>query len=92
MHEHVGKHAKMQSSNESQTAGTKQARQAWSEEKCVSSTPTSQRCISRVVTSKQTTRGTDATTQVSGLKDRQAQTHGAHKAWQSLNIDRQTLR
>ena len=52
MHEHVGKHAKMQRSNESQAGGTKQARQAWSEEKCVSSTPTSQRCISRVVTSK----------------------------------------
>ena len=27
---------------------------------------------------------------VSGPKDRQAQAHGGHKVWQSLDLDRQT--
>jgi len=39
---------------------------------------------------QQATRGTDATTQASGLKDQQAQTHEGHKAWQSLDLDKQT--
>ena len=38
--------------------------------------------FSQVVTPKQTTRGTNATTQASGPKDQQAQVHGGHKAWQ----------
>ena len=36
------------------------------------------------------TTGTNATTRVSGLKDRQTQSHGGHKAWQSLDLDRKT--
>ena len=35
-----------------------------------------------MVTSKQATRGADATTQASGPKDQQAQTHGGSKTWQ----------
>ena len=46
--------------------------------------------VSQVVTSKQAIRGTDATAQASGPKDQQAQVHGVHKAWQSLDLDRQT--
>ena len=41
---------------------------AWSRETCVSSTPTPRRCITQVVTSKWSTRGTYVTTQASGLK------------------------
>ena len=47
---------------------------------------------SQVVTPKQGTRGADATTQASGPKDRQAQAHEGHKAWQSLDLYRQTWR
>jgi len=65
---------------------------AQSTERCVSSTPTSGRCVSQVVTPKQGTRGADATTQTSGSKDRQAQAHEGHKAWQSLDLERQTQR
>ena len=57
---------------------------------CVSSTLTPRWYISQMVTSKKTLGGTDATTQASDLKDRQTQTHGRHKAWQSLDLDRQT--
>ena len=46
--------------------------------------------FSQVVTSKQATRGTDATTQASGPKNQQAQAHKGQKAWQSLDLDRQT--
>ena len=51
VHEHVSKHAKMQRSKESQIGGIAQTRQAyniiaWSGEMCVSSTPTSRRCVS----------------------------------------------
>ena len=46
--------------------------------------------FSQAVTSKQATRGTNATTQASGPKDRQAQAHGGHKAWQNLDLDKQT--
>ena len=61
---------------------------ARSEERCVSSTPTTRRCISQVVTSKQALGGTDVTTQASGPKDQQAQAYGGKKSWQSLDIDR----
>ena len=63
MNEHVGKHAKMHKSEESQTGSTKQEKQAHSRERCVSSTPTPRRCISQVVTSKQALGGTNAATQ-----------------------------
>ena len=53
---------------------------AQSGERCASSTPTSQRCVSQAVTSKQ----------ASGPKDRQAQAHEGQKEWQSLDLDRQT--
>ena len=53
---------------------------AWSGERCIPSTPTPWMCISQVVTSKQTLGGTIATTQ--------AQAHGGHKAWQSLDLER----
>ena len=51
MHEHVGKRAKMRRGKKSQKGGTKQARQKYQlciewRERCVSSTPTLQRCIS----------------------------------------------
>ena len=59
-------------------------------EKGVSSTPTPGRCISQVVTSKQALGGTKVTTQASGPKDRQAQANGGNKAWQSLDLDKQT--
>ena len=55
-----------------------------SEEGFISSTPTIQWCISQVVTSKQTIGGTDVITQ--------AQAHGGHKARQSLDLERLTLR
>ena len=45
-----------------------------------------------MVTSKQALGGTDVTTQASGLKDWQAQAYRGHKAWQSLDLDRQTWR
>ena len=38
--------------------------------------------FSQVVTPKQTIKGTDATTQTSGLEYQKAQVHGGHKAWQ----------
>ena len=40
-----------------------------------------------MVTSKQALGGNDAPTQASGLKDRQAQAHGGHQAWQNLDLD-----
>ena len=96
MHEHVGKRAKrVHRSKESQTGGTKQAWQATLhrvEKGYASSKPASQGCISQLVTSKQSTKGTDATTHANGLRDRQAQAYGGHKAWQSLDLDRQKLR
>ena len=46
--------------------------------------------FSQVVTSKQATRGTDATTQASVPKNQQAQAYNGQKAWQSLDLDRQT--
>jgi len=58
----------------------------------VSSKPTPQRCISQMVASKLSIRGMDATTQASGLKDRQEKTHGRHKAWKNLDQDRKTWR
>ena len=72
---HLGKHAKMQRSKESQTGGTKQDKHiniAWSGERGVSSIPTPWRCISQVVTPKQALEGTNVTTQASGPKDQQA--------------------
>ena len=57
---------------------------AWSGERCKSSTPTPQRCISQVVTSKQTLGRKDVTTQ--------AQAHRGHKAWQILDLERLTWR
>ena len=86
----------MQRSKESQTCGTKQARQAYQHR-------TEQRnvCIKNTNTTKvyltsgciqQATRGMDETTQATGPKDRQAQTHGGHKACQSLDLDKQTWR
>ena len=77
MHEHVGKRAKMRRGKKSQKGGTKQARKKYQlcikwRERCVSSTPTLQRCISQVATSKQALRGTDATIHASGPKDQQA--------------------
>ena len=53
---------------------------ALSGESCRTSTLTTRRCISQMVTSKQTLGGMDVTTQ--------AQTHGGHKAWQSLYLER----
>ena len=49
------------------------------------------RAHQQVVTSNQALGGTNITTQASGPKDRQAQAHGGHKAWQSLDLERQTL-
>ena len=80
---HLGKHAKMQRSKESQTGGTKQDKHiniTQSGERCESSTPTPQKCISQMVTSKQALRRTYVTTQASGPKDQQTQNHGGHKA------------
>ena len=53
-------------------------------ERCVSSTPTPRGRISQVVTPNQSLGGTNVTTQ--------AQAHGGHKAWQSLNLERLTWR
>ena len=69
MHEHVGKRVKKQRSKEAKEAKwvtqNKQGKHnniVQSEERCVPSTPTPRRCISQVVTSKQTLGGTNATT------------------------------
>ena len=43
-----------------------------------------------MVTPKQATSWMDATTKACGPKDRQAQVYGGQKAWQSLDLDRQT--
>ena len=59
-------------------------------ERYVSSTPTSRKCVSQAVTSKQATRGTNATTQASGPKARHVRAHIGKKAWQSLDLDKQT--
>ena len=87
MHEHVGKRAKMQRCKEAKkTKWVAQSEQGKYNiivrdvKKYVSSTPTSQRCVSQAIISKQATRGTDATTQASGPKDQQAQAHGGQKA------------
>ena len=53
---------------------------ARSGESCRTSTQTSRRCISEMVTSKQTLGRMDITTQ--------AQTHRGHRAWQSLDLER----
>ena len=45
--------------------------------------------FSQVVTPKQAIRGTNATTQASGLEDRQVQAHGGHKARQSRDLEKQ---
>ena len=50
------------------------------------------RAHQQVVTSNQALGGTNITTQASGPKDRQAQAHGGHKPWQSLDLDRKTWR
>ena len=63
---------------------------AQSGEVYVSSKPTSQRCVSQMVSHKQATSKTDATTQASGPKDQQAQAHGGHQAWQNLDLSKQT--
>ena len=65
---------------------------AGSREWCVLSIPTSRGYVSQAVTSKKSIRGTDATTQASGPKDRRAQAHGKQKAWQSLDLDRKIRR
>jgi len=73
MHEHVGKRAKMQRNKESQTgAQSTQGKQniiARNGEGHALSTPTSQRYVSQMVTSKEAIRGMDANTQASGPKD-----------------------
>jgi len=73
MHEHVGKRVKCKEAKKAQqVAQNNQGKHniiAQSRERCVSSTPISWRCVSQAVTSKQTTRGMDATTQASGPKD-----------------------
>ena len=73
MHEHVDKCAKMQRNKESQTgAQSTQGKQniiTQNGEGYALSTPTSQRCVSQMVTSKEAIRGMDATTQASGPKD-----------------------
>ena len=93
MHEHVGKRAKMQRRKESQMGGqSKQGKHihTWSGERvCIKQTDTMEVYLTsgRI---QQATKGTNATTQASGPKDQQTQTHGGHKAWQSLNLDKQT--
>ena len=44
--------------------------------------------FSQAVTSKEDTRGMDATTQASSPKDQQAQAYRVHKAWQNLGLER----
>ena len=53
-------------------------------ERCISNTLTPRRCISQVVTSKETLGGKDVTTQ--------AQAHEGHEAWQSQDLERLTWR
>ena len=84
MHEHVGKRAKMQKKQRkpNMVAPSKKGKHiniAQSGERHESSTPTPRRCISQVVTSKQTLRGTNVSTQ--------AQNHGGHNTWQSLDLE-----
>ena len=91
MHGHVGKHAKKQKNKESQTGGTKQARQAWHHhvewrKLCIKHTNITEMCLTSGQI-QQAIGGTDATTQASGLKDQQAQAHRGHKAWQKLDLD-----
>ena len=74
--------------------GAKQARQAYqhrTEQRkvCIELINTPE-VFSQVVKFKQASGGMDVTTQANGLKDRKAQAHGGHKAWQSLDLDRQT--
>ena len=91
MHKHVGKRAKMQRKAK-WVAQSKQGKHihTWSRERiCIKQTDTTEVYLTsgRI---QQATRGTDATTQANGLKDQQAQTHEGHKAWQSLDLDKQT--
>ena len=85
MHEYVGKHAKrMHRSKESQTGGVKQAWQATSHRAkrgYASRKLESRGCASQVVTPQQSTRGLDITIE--------EQSHGEHKAWQNLDLERQ---
>ena len=78
----------MHRSKKSQTGGTskqdKHINIPRSGEKCVSSTPTPWGCNLQVVTSNQSLRVMDATTQ--------AQAHGWHKARKSLDLERLTQR
>ena len=89
MHENVGKHVKDAKKQRKPNRRHKTSKASMStshevEKGHASSKPMPQKCIPQVVESKLSIRGTDATTQASGLKDQQTQTHEGHKAWQSL--------
>ena len=95
MHENVGKRVKDAKKQRKPNKRHKASKTSIStshevEKGYASSKPTPRKCIPQVVESKLSTKGTDATTQASDLKDQQTQTHGGHKACQSLDLDRQT--
>ena len=95
MHENVGKHVKDAKKQRKPNRRHKTSKASMStshevEKGHASSKPMPRKCIPQVVESKLSIRGTDATTKASGLKDQQTQTHEGHKAWQSLDLDKQT--
>ena len=76
--------------------GTKQVRQAWqhlTEQRkvCIKHINITEMCLTSGHI-QQATRGVDATTQANGPKDWQAQAHREHKAWQTLDLNRQAWR
>ena len=80
MHEYVGKHSKMHKSEESQIGGTKQERQAYKHcmewrKVCIKHTNTTEVYLTSGYT-------------LGGWMWPHKQTHGGHKAWQSLDLDR----
>ena len=96
MYEHVGKCAKTQRSKESQTDGIKQARQAYQHR-----TKWRKVCIEHTNITKmylmsghiQTNHKRDKCNHTSKWPQRTTiQTHGGHKAWQSLDLNSQTWR
>ena len=86
MHEHIGKRAKMQRNRESQIGWHKASKASISSNEVEKGMPQANLhhgdMFSQMTTSKQAIEGMDATKQASGPKDKQAQTHGGHKAWQ----------